>query len=78
MIMKILKKGGGGNEIHAPCACGQKTLPFTLPKIHKSMSCFTYLRRALLLSFDIIFFRLSEYTSVHPAQDTQIYELLPV
>ena len=28
MIMKILKKrgsrekGGGGNEIHAPCACG--------------------------------------------------------
>jgi hypothetical protein len=30
------------------------------------------------LSFDIIFFRLSEYTSIHPAQDTQIYELLPV
>ena len=21
MIMEILKKGGGGNEIHAPCAC---------------------------------------------------------
>ena len=22
IYMKILKKGGGGNEIHAPCACG--------------------------------------------------------
>ena len=91
----------------------QNTFPFTLPKIHKSMSCYlsetciavefiynifqvvrihfrspclrytnlwvvTCLRCVLLLSLYIIFFRLSEYTSVHPAYDTQIYELLPV
>ena len=30
------------------------------------------------LSFDIIFFRLSEDTSIHPTYGTQIYELLPV
>jgi hypothetical protein len=35
MIMKILKKGGsrenggGGNEIHAPCACGLDWIALT-------------------------------------------------
>ena len=24
IYMKILKKGGGGNKIHVPCACGAK------------------------------------------------------
>jgi hypothetical protein len=59
---------------------------FQVVRIHFRSPCLRYtnlwvvtcLRHVLVLSFDIIFFRLSEYTSVHPAYDTQIYESLPV
>jgi hypothetical protein len=40
IYMKILKKGGGsrekgggGNEIHAPCACGRQRLPLATAKV---------------------------------------------
>ena len=40
IYMKILKKGGvvekrggGGNEIHAPCACGRQGLPLATAKV---------------------------------------------
>jgi hypothetical protein len=38
----------------------------------------TCLRHVLLSSLYILFFRLSVYTSIHPAYDAQIYGLLPV
>jgi hypothetical protein len=40
IYMKILKKGeGGGNEIHAPCACGSTTWYFKCILVFIFYSC---------------------------------------
>jgi hypothetical protein len=39
IYMKILKKGGGGNEIHAPCACAHGDIIHTIDTFqHQSLS----------------------------------------